>query len=267
MAKKTGRPKAPAGQRQQPQPQEQMFGNLLASKPRKDKGGPAAVFTSAIFHVVMIGLAVWASSQVKDLVADDDSTLAQIISPPDPEPPPPPPPPPPPENEPPPPQTEVVDVPKGFQTLAPPTIVPPDIPPPTTGPVINERDFTGEGVRGGRNDGKVTQVTPDNLEAAPSFTPFTVPPKLLNSPEVQRALQKFYPPLLRDAGIGGTVTMWFFLDETGKVVKTLLKKGSGHQSLDEAADKVAAIMEFSPALNREQKVKVWVDMPIVFKSQ
>jgi protein TonB len=158
-------------------------------------------------------------------------------------------------------------VPKGFQTLAPPTIVPPDIPPPSTGPVISERDFSGEGVVGGKATGKVTTVTAENIEAAPTFTPFTVAPTLKNTDAVARALQRYYPPLLRDAGIGGTVRLWFFIDESGRVVKTTLKVSSGHAALDEAAQKVADLMEFTPALNRDQKVKVWVDMPIVFKSQ
>src|SRR5262245_26952084 len=265
MSKNTGRKptgSAPA----KPPHQQQMFNNLLSSKPKKERGGPTAVFTSAVLHVVLIGFAVWATSQVKAEIQENE-TLAQIIQPDEPEPPPPPPPPPPPENEPPPVQTEVVDVPKGFQVLTPPTIVPPDIPPPSTGPVINERDFSGEGVVGGKSTGTTTKVTAENIEAAPTFTPYTVKPELQNTAEVSRALQRYYPPLLRDAGIGGTVNLWFFIDETGKVVKTQLKKGSGHAALDEAADKVAQLMVFSPALNRDQKVKVWVDMPIVFKSQ
>ncbi len=243
-----------------------MFSNLLASNPKKDKEGPLAVLTSTTLHVVLIALAVWGTSKVKEAIAEDNA-MALIIQPDEPEPPPPPPPPPPPENEPPPVQQEVVDVPKGFQTLAPPTIVPPDIPPPATGPVVSERDFSGEGIRGGIATGKVTTVTAENIEAAPTFTPYTVKPVLKNSDAVARALQRYYPPLLRDAGIGGTVNIWFFIDENGRVVKTQLKKGSGHDALDAAALKVADIMEFSPALNREQKVKVWVDMPIVFKTQ
>jgi protein TonB len=243
-----------------------MFSNLLASSPKKDKGGPLAVFTSTTIHVVLIAFAVYMTSKVKQAIAED-STIAAIIQPDEPEPPPPPPPPPPPENEPPPVQQEVVDVPKGFQTLAPPTIVPPDIPPPSTGPVVNEKDFTGEGVMGGKSTGKVTTVTAENIEAAPTFTPYTVKPALKNTDAVGRALQRYYPPLLRDAGIGGTVSIWFFIDETGRVVKTQLKQGSGHEALDAAALKVADIMEFTPALNRDQKVKVWVDMPIVFKTQ
>jgi protein TonB len=255
-----------AKQPARPGSEQPLFTNLIASKPKTEKGGATAVFTSTVFHAIVIALVLWATSNIKQVINEEDP-IAQILTVEAEEPPPPPPPPPPPENEPPPVQAEVVDVPKGFQTLAPPTIVPPDIPPPSTGPVISERDFSGEGVVGGKATGKVTTVTAENIEAAPTFTPFTVAPTLKNNEAVSRALQRYYPPLLRDAGIGGTVKLWFFIDETGRVVKTQLKQGSGHAALDEAAQKVADIMEFTPALNRDQKVKVWVDMPIVFKSQ
>ncbi|MEX2283169.1 MAG: TonB family protein [Gemmatimonadota bacterium] len=266
MAKPKAKPAAPTPPPRRPG-EQQMFGNLLSSKPAKERGGPLAVFTSSVVHAVLIGFAIWATSQMKQVGADEDTTLSQIITPDDPEPPPPPPPPPPPENEPPPVQAEVVEVPKGFQTLAPPTIVPPDIPPPSTGPVISERDFSGEGVVGGKRDGKVTAVTAENIEAAPTFTPYTVKPEMKNTAEVVRAMQRFYPPLLRDAGIGGKVLVWFLIDEQGEVIRTTLKKGSGHTALDEAALKVSTVAKFSPALNREQRVKVWIELPIEFKTQ
>ena len=109
-------------------------------------------------------------------------------------------------------------------------------------------------------------VTAENLEAAPVFTPYTVAPELRNRDEVSRALIRYYPPLLRDAGIGGTVLVWFFIDEQGRVQKTQVQKSSGQQSLDQAALRVADLMRFTPALNRDQKVKVWVALPIVFSA-
>ena len=89
----------------------------------------------------------------------------------------------------------------------------------------------------------------------------------MNRDEVQRALQRDYPPLLRDAGVGGTVLIWALIDEQGSVMKTQVKVGSGHDALDAAAQKIGAIMKFTPALNRDQKVKVWIQLPIVFKTQ
>jgi TonB family protein len=105
------------------------------------------------------------------------------------------------------------------------------------------------------------------VAASPVFTPYTVAPKLLNQQDVGATLQRYYPPLLRDAGIGGTANVWFFIDEDGKVLKAELKQSTGHDALDEAALRVAQTMVFSPALNRDQKVNVWVDMPIVFRAK
>jgi protein TonB len=250
-----------AAARQRP-PQPPMFSNLLASKPKKEGSGFGSGLTSALFHVALIILVVWGTAKAAENQEDDpdEVTLIQIED----EPPPPEPPPPPKPDAPPPP--EVIDIPKGFQTLAPPTVIPPDIPPPSTGPAISEADFTGEGIEGGNSKGTTTKVTAENVEAAPTFTPYTVAPELKNREEVGRALQRNYPPLLRDAGIGGTVLIWALIDEAGAVMRTQVKTGSGHDALDAAATKVGEIMKFTPALNRDQKVKVWIALPIVFKS-
>jgi TonB family protein len=110
-------------------------------------------------------------------------------------------------------------------------------------------------------------ATRADISAAPVFTPMTVRPELVNPAETSQALQSAYPPLLRDAGIGGTVKVWFFIDEAGNVAKLQIKEGSGHAALDDAALKVAAGMKFTSAKNRDRTVSVWVDMPIVFKTQ
>ena len=107
----------------------------------------------------------------------------------------------------------------------------------------------------------------DPVDIEPSFTPYTVKPEMVNTAEVVRAMQRFYPPLLRDAGIGGKIQIWFLIDDQGEVIKTQLKKGSGHTALDEAAMQVAQLVKFTPALNRDQKVKVWIEIPIEFKTQ
>jgi periplasmic protein TonB len=104
----------------------------------------------------------------------------------------------------------------------------------------------------------------EDISKAPMFTPMTVRPQILNRTEVQRALVRFYPSLLRDSGIGGVVNVWFYIDETGKVVKYQVQESSGYEALDDAALKVADLMEFSPAMNRDKKVPVWVSLPINF---
>ena len=108
------------------------------------------------------------------------------------------------------------------------------------------------------------QVT--DISAQPTFTPFTVAPSILNRNDVIRAMEREYPPLLRDAGIGGTVKVYFFIDEEGTVKDHRIDESSGHQQLDEAALKVAAIYRFSPALNRDKKVPVWPEVSITAMS-
>ena len=111
-----------------------------------------------------------------------------------------------------------------------------------------------------------SEVSTD-LAVAPTFTPYTVRPDIKNRAAVARAMEREYPPLLRDAGIGGTVNVWFFIDEEGSVVRSLVNESSGHKALDDAALKVAEIIEFTPALNRDKRVPVWISLPITFTTR
>jgi TonB family protein len=104
-----------------------------------------------------------------------------------------------------------------------------------------------------------------DLSSEPTFTPFTAAPSLMNIAEVQRALVDAYPAGLRDEGTGGTVTVWFFIDEDGRVTHTRIDMSSGLPELDRAALEVADVMRFSPARNREERVPVWVSLPVTFQ--
>jgi TonB family protein len=112
---------------------------------------------------------------------------------------------------------------------------------------------------------KVSEKTRSELESFPTFTPFTVAPTIMNRDEVVASMEASYPKLLRDAGIGGTVRVYFFIDESGHVNRTLIDQTSGHPALDDAALHVASVYRFKPALNREQVVPVWVSFPITFR--
>jgi periplasmic protein TonB len=103
------------------------------------------------------------------------------------------------------------------------------------------------------------------LEDAYRFTPMTLAPRLLNPDEVQRALERRYPRMLRDAGIGGSVVVQFFIDEDGNVLRRQLGATSGYTDLDEAALGVAGVMRFAPAMHRDRRVPVWVEIPVVFR--
>jgi TonB family protein len=99
----------------------------------------------------------------------------------------------------------------------------------------------------------------------PVFTPMTAAPQLLNRADIEKALIDHYPPLLRDAGIGGAPTVHLFINEDGAVRRTLISRSSGYAALDTAALHVARKMSFEPAQNRDRIVPVWVEIPIVFK--
>ena len=109
---------------------------------------------------------------------------------------------------------------------------------------------------------------PESVEGdGPRWSDVDVRPVLLNRDDMALLLESEYPPLLRDAGIGGTATVWFFVDEAGKVAETQVHTSSGHEALDEAAMRVGDELIFSPAMNEGDPVKVWVTMNITFKTR
>jgi TonB family protein len=121
--------------------------------------------------------------------------------------------------------------------------------------------------RQGRTTEPIVGVTrPEGVTyGEPVFTPYTVPPSILNREQVVRAMADAYPALLRDAGIGGTVRVFFFIDETGTVRDRRIDQSSGHPALDDAALAVAGVYRFSAALNRDRPTPVWVSFPITFR--
>ncbi|MDT8369691.1 MAG: M56 family metallopeptidase [Longimicrobiales bacterium] len=96
------------------------------------------------------------------------------------------------------------------------------------------------------------------------FTPFETAPVLENRGEVAGELERRYPSELRAAGIGGRSTVWFHIDETGRVMDAQVRATSGHEALDLAALEVAKTMRFRPAKNAGEAVAVWVAIPITF---
>jgi len=99
----------------------------------------------------------------------------------------------------------------------------------------------------------------------PSFIAFDRPPVLQNGAEVSDALVQAYPQNLKEAGIGGRVEMWLYIDTSGMVRNTELKTSSGSGVLDTAAADVVATMRFEPAMNRDQPTDVWVAQWVTFR--
>lgn len=110
---------------------------------------------------------------------------------------------------------------------------------------------------------EVESTTDD--QGGPAFTPFTVAPRMLNTDEVAEAMRREYPPLLRQAGIGGEVVVWVHITAAGVVEDSRVFQSSGQPELDEAALRVARSVEFSPAMNRDRRVPVWIQFPLTFR--
>ena len=121
--------------------------------------------------------------------------------------------------------------------------------PPGAEPIEVEAEAEGEGV-GSR----------------PQFVAHTRAPVLLNEEDLRLAMDREYPALLKDAGIGGTTIVYLFVDTDGKVRNQRVSRTSNHEALDEAALKAAPVAVFSPAMNGETPVAVWIELPITFKA-
>jgi TonB family protein len=56
-----------------------------------------------------------------------------------------------------------------------------------------------------------------------------------------------------------------FIDTNGRVLNAQVQEGSGNAALDAAALEAVYEFEFTPALNMDNLVQVWVALPITFR--
>lgn len=116
-----------------------------------------------------------------------------------------------------------------------------------------------------RGDAGAGAPSTARVDLEPTFLPYTTPPSIDNRDEVVAALRGGYPALLREAGVGGTVRVHFYIDAEGLVRSTRIDESSGHAALDGAALRVAEAFRFRPALNGTEPTPVWVSLPISFQ--
>lgn len=235
-------------------PHKVAFGNgLLASRPTRDKGRLSTTIVSAILHVLLVGGLVQSTVGVTAVVQEDEVTVMELTQ----ELAAPPPPPPPPADAPPPAEVSSLE-------FTVPDLIPAEIPPPGA-VAITAADIYSAAIIAAQDTASTSQDEVVAIGETPSFTPFTVAPVVQNRDEVARALEREYPALLRDAGVGGRAVVWLRLNEQGEVENVQINSSSGHPALDEAALKVGQIMRFSPAMNRDKVVPVWVSIPVSFQ--
>lgn len=233
----------------------ELFSHLLATRGAdREKGDTAATAVSLLLHAAVVFVFVWASASLttEDPVVTEQPIPVILAGPKDV------------VTSDAPPRSGAMPGPVRRQ----PVLVTPDptvpIPDPgiDKGPWHEPAPVPGPPSGGPPNQGALPgDVMRDGVRISSTI------PALLNASDVRRALERTYPAILRDAGIGGQVMVWMLIDENGRVIDTELKEGSGHAALDRAAVDVAGIMRFSPARQDERKVRIWVSIPIRFTTR
>lgn len=99
----------------------------------------------------------------------------------------------------------------------------------------------------------------------PTFVPYDEPPKPVGGFD---AIQEYlhYPEIALKAGIEGKVFIWAFVNKSGKVAKTKVKKGvgNGDSGCEEAAIKAISSVKWEPATANNDPIGAWVLVPIEF---
>lgn len=249
-----------------------MFDRLDASQGRRrNKWSWGTTGVSVVVHAGLLGLlvAVGVGAEKQINKADElvDYMEVEPDKPKEPEPP---------KEEPPPPEPEPAQAPpvvKGFQELVPPEVPPVEIPEVDPNQqAVDASDFSGQGQAGGLAGGVDNGVAQDasNRDQAPDegtydISAVEVRPELTNRSEVGRLVERNYPPLLRDAGISGNVTLRFRVNEDGRVDESSIEVlDSSHDGFADAARRAVSRMRFRPAKVNNQAVKVWVQIPVTF---
>ncbi|MGB9741794.1 MAG: energy transducer TonB [candidate division WOR-3 bacterium] len=109
-----------------------------------------------------------------------------------------------------------------------------------------------------------TEVTRKVDETEIPVVPFW---KVEKKPEPVSIPKPVYPELARNAGIEGRCVVEALVDVDGSVVDAKIIKSSGNQSLDAAAIEAAFKAKFTPAMQRDKPVRVWVSIPYQFSLQ
>ncbi|HEX8907432.1 MAG TPA: TonB family protein [Longimicrobiaceae bacterium] len=90
-----------------------------------------------------------------------------------------------------------------------------------------------------------------------------VRPELRNQDDVQRQLERVYPPRLRDNGVTGETVLQFVIGEDGRVEPgTVEVVSSSDEEFASAARRVVGAMRFSPAKSKGRTVRVTTTMPV-----
>ena len=239
-----------------------MFNNLIETNAKKQRSAGGALM-SLILHGGVIGLAVVATANAGMQAAEEETEKVEFVETPKQDEPPPPEPEPEPAPPPPPDVVAAPPPPKGFQTLPPPMTIPDVIPEiDLSKREINEADFSGKGVAGGKADGVIGAPPSPIVDDNQTFFEFQVEKPVVQIPGRGTPA---YPSLLQSQGVEGQVIAQFVVDTEGRVeVETFKVLESSHDLFTAAVRRALPQMRFQPAEVGGRKVKQLVQQPFVF---
>ena len=166
------------------------------------------------------------------------------------------------------PQPEPEEV-QGTQTLEPPTEPPPAIPAvDLSAPAVSAEDFSGIGTLGGVADAPPAPAPEPEPEPefAYELAVLERQPALSNQGTIASVMERLYPRILQDAGIGGTVVMQFVIEPDGTVDMSSVKViDSPHEQLSDASIKAVERFRFRPGRYKGENVRVLIQMPITWQ--
>lgn len=88
-------------------------------------------------------------------------------------------------------------------------------------------------------------------------------PAVQNQREAQRALERLYPTVLRDAGVSGEATLQFIVGTDGRVEPASIRVVSAsHDQFGEASRRAVERFRFRPAKVNGTPVRVLISLPI-----
>ncbi len=225
-----------------------MFGNLIESSPPRNRSA-GQVILSLAFHVAVGVGAVEASRRVVVPAVGPEEFALPIYHPATP-----------PKADPPPTTAVVSDGPAGPPdpiVMAPPSEVPIGIPPTDPGPAIDPRRFVMAPV-GPRCGGCV--ANPDTTGGLFTEAAVDEPAQVVSQPV------PVFPPVLKAAGVGGSVQAQFVVDTLGMVEPGSVSfDSSSHPAFEASARSAIEHSRFVPARIRGQPVRQRVRQSIRFE--
>lgn len=157
-------------------------------------------------------------------------------------------------------ELEIVDIPPEIKVPPPPEEIPrPQIPVVAPEEVEVEEEVTIAETT--IEEDQPLPPPPAPEENVPRFIPRTKEPQRLRTPPLER----YYPDLLKKAGITGRTVVAAYVRTDGATGDVHVAQSSGNAALDDAAQRLVKDIKWEPAYNRDTPVAVWVWIPIDFQ--